>query len=381
MPLSIEELKRYSRHLNLPEFGSEGQEALRDASVLLVGAGGLGSPVALYLAAAGVGRLTLVDMDTVALSNLQRQVLYTEGDIGSLKVDSARRRLAGLNPQVRIDCIPEALHGGNARELVREHDLVIDGTDNFPTRYLVNDACVLENRPNCYGSVYRFDGQASVFHYRGGPCYRCVFPAPPPPEQAPSCAEGGVLGILPGLVGVIQASEAIKILAGIGSTLSGRLQLIDVLSMSFQELTIRRRPDCPVCGDSPTIRELVDYQQFCNPDVSQEDLLEQEVPEIGVEACARRMTGAEAPFLLDIREAWEREICLIEGATWIPQHEVKARLKELPRDRDIVLQCRSGVRSHRLCVELRRMGFERCYNLVGGILEWGAKVDKGITRY
>lgn len=372
--LSTDELRRYSRHLVLPAFGSEGQRRLKASSVLLVGAGGLGSPLALYLAAAGVGHLGLVDFDTVDETNLQRQVLHGTKDVGRLKLDSARDRLHDLNPHVEVTLHPVRLTRENALDILRGYDVVADGTDNFATRYLVNDACVLLGRPNVYASIFRFEGQASVFGMPGGPCYRCMFPEPPPPGLVPSCAEGGVLGVLPGLVGTIQATEVIKVLTGIGTPLVGRLLLIDALEMQFRTLKLGRDPACPVCGDAPSITGLIDYDAFCGTAAPPPDA----VPEMTVDALRARLDGGARPFLLDVRRPDERAVSGI-GGPLIPVDELAGRLDELHphRDDEIVVYCRSGARSARAVRLLREHGFARAVNLAGGMLAWEAAGGMG----
>ncbi len=376
--LSPEEIRRYSRHLILPEVGLAGQQRLKAASVLLVGAGGLGSPLALYLAAAGIGRLGLVDFDVVDASNLHRQVLHGTRDVGRSKLASARDRLHDVNPHVHLECHETRLTSENALALVGDYDVVADGTDNFPTRYLVNDASVLTGTPNVYGSIFRFEGQVSVFGVREGPCYRCLYPEPPPPGLVPSCAEGGVLGILPGIVGTLQATEVIKLLCGIGDPLVGRLLLFDALAMTFRTMKVRKNPDCPLCGDAPSLTGLIDYEQFCGiPQAAEVD-----VPEITVVELKARLDRGEKPFLLDVRKPHEYDIANL-GAPLIPVDELAARLDELAayRDREIIVHCRSGVRSARAVRLLRAEGFAHAVNLKGGILAWSAEVDPAIPQY
>jgi sulfur-carrier protein adenylyltransferase/sulfurtransferase len=387
--LSPQEVARYSRHLIMPEVGMDGQKRLKAASVLLIGAGGLGSPLALYLAAAGVGRLGLVDFDVVDFSNLQRQVLHGTADVGRPKLQSARERIAAINPEVRVDLYETHLTSANAFELIRPYDVVIDGTDNFPTRYLVNDACVLLGRPNVYGSIFRFEGQASVFYPGKGPCYRCLYPEPPPPGEVPSCAEGGVLGILPGLIGCIQATEGIKLLLGRGRPLIGRLLLYDALQMSFREFKVRRNPDCPVCGDRPTVTKLIDYEQFCG--VRGAELASKEAAamgtngqsagEIAPEELKRRLDAGEEVFILDVRNPPEYEICRIKGSTLIPLPSLPQRLDELDRSRELVVHCKSGMRSQQAIGILRQAGFTNLKNLTGGILAWADKIDPSLPKY
>ena len=378
--LSQEEILRYSRHLIMPEVAMEGQLKLKQASVLLVGAGGLGSPLALYLAAAGVGRLGLVDYDVVDLTNLQRQVLHSTRDVGRKKLDSAVEKIHALNPTIRVDRYDTALTSANALEILRDYDIVVDGTDNFPTRYLVNDACVLLGKPNVYGSIFRFEGQATVFAMPGGPCYRCLYPEPPPPGLVPSCAEGGVLGILPGLVGLIQATETVKLILGIGQPLVGRLLLYDALAMRFRELKLRRNPDCPVCGDHPTIRELIDYQEFCG--VRREPgVQEWDEHEIEPRQLKELMDRGERFVLVDVREPHEYRICSIPGARLIPLRELPRRLHELDSRDRIIVHCRSGQRSAKGAKLLREAGFAKVQNLKGGILAWSDQVDPSVPKY
>jgi adenylyltransferase/sulfurtransferase len=376
--LTNEEIRRYSRHLILPEFGMAAQRQLKQGSVLLIGAGGLGSPLALYLAAAGVGHLGIVDFDTVDESNLQRQIAHGTSTVGVNKALSARRRIADLNPHVEVTVIDEPISSENALALMQPYQVIIDGTDNFPTRYLTNDAAVLLKKPNIYGSIFRFEGQATVFWPdRGGPCYRCLYPEPPPPGLVPSCAEGGVLGVLPGVIGTIQATEAIKILTGIGETLAGRLMLYDALTMRFRELRLRRNPACPVCGDQPSITELIDYQQFCG--IVPEPAAASD--EITPPAVAAWLTRDDRPFLLDVREANEWEIGHIAGAVRISVNELVNRLNELDSAVEMVVYCRSGVRSGRAVEMLRQAGFRKVQNMAGGILRWSAEVDPSIPQY
>ena len=372
--LDRDEILRYGRHLTLPEVGVEGQLRLRRGSVLVVGAGGLGSPAALYLAAAGVGRLGLVDFDRVELSNLQRQVLYGSRDVGEPKLARAVARLGDLNPRVRIEPHAVRFDATNARALVARYDVVLDGSDNFETRYLVNDACVLEGRPVVYGSIFRFEGQLSVFWPGRGPCYRCLYPAPPPPGAVPSCAEGGVLGVLPGIVGSLQAAEAIKLLLGRGNPLVGRLLVVDALAMRFRELALRRDADCPVCGERPTITEL-------RPEADDACPAPAAVEQVGVEALAARLGGDDPPFLLDVRTPEEWAIARIEGAHLLPLQELAARAEELDRDREIVVHCHHGGRSAMAARWLAAHGFGRVGNLSGGIDAWSARIDPSVPRY
>lgn len=367
---------RYARHLTLPEVGLEGQRRLKAARVLLVGAGGLGSPAALYLAAAGVGTLGLVDHDRVDLTNLQRQVLHGTSAVGAPKVASATARLRDLNPHVQVEAFDVRLDRTNARDLVRAFDLVLDGSDNFPTRYLVNDACVLERKPLVYGSIFRFDGQVSLFHPPSGPCYRCLFAEPPAPGSVPSCAEGGVLGVLPGIVGSLQALEAIKWIVGVGESLRGRLLLVDALRLRFREIALRRDPGCPVCGDRPSITDLVDYDAFCGLRPAEGDDLELSVRDLD----AQRRGGARL-FLLDVREPWEHDLVRLEGDTLVPLGDLPGRVAELPTREPIVVYCHHGVRSRAAAELLRAAGFGGARSLAGGIDAWAREVDGGMVRY
>jgi molybdopterin/thiamine biosynthesis adenylyltransferase/rhodanese-related sulfurtransferase len=377
--LSNEEIRRYSRHLILPEFGMQGQRRLKEGSVLLIGAGGLGSPLALYLAAAGVGHIGLVDFDVVDESNLQRQIAHGTSTIGVRKTESARRRLNDLNPNVEVTTYEEQVTSENAFELMRPYDVIVDGTDNFPTRYLTNDASVMLGKPNVYGSIFRFEGQATVFYPKeGGPCYRCLYPEPPPPGLVPSCAEGGVLGVLPGVIGTIQATEAIKLLAGIGETLVNRLMLYDALSMRFRELKLRRNPDCPVCGDHPTVTELIDYEMFCGITPEPATFTSYEITPAEVDTW---LHSDDPPFLLDVREPNEWEIGHLPDATRISVNELQGRLNELDTAREMVVYCRSGVRSGRAVDMLRAAGFRKVKNMTGGILRWSDDVDPSIPKY
>jgi sulfur-carrier protein adenylyltransferase/sulfurtransferase len=381
--LSNQEILRYSRHLIMPEVGMEGQQKLKAARVLCIGAGGLGSPLALYLAAAGVGTLGIVDFDVVDYTNLQRQIIHTTADVGRKKLDSAAEKLKAINPFLELRRFETKLSSTNALDLFREFDIVADGTDNFPTRYLVNDACVLTGKPNVYGSIFRFEGQASVFAREEGPCYRCLYPEPPPPGLVPSCAEGGVLGILPGLVGVIQATEVIKLILGKGDPLIGRLLLIDALGMKFRELKLRKNADCPVCGTRPTISKLIDYDEFCGirgEEKSQEKPVAAGVPEIQVEELKRRLDAGDDLFVLDVREPHEYQICNI-GGYLIPLGDLPKRVHELDSSREIVAHCRSGVRSAKAVDFLRQAGFRKVHNLAGGILAWADRVDPRMPKY
>jgi molybdopterin/thiamine biosynthesis adenylyltransferase/rhodanese-related sulfurtransferase/molybdopterin converting factor small subunit len=381
--LSKEETARYARHLVLPEVAVEGQRRLKRSSVLLVGAGGLGSPAALYLAAAGVGRIGIVDFDVVDESNLQRQILHDTGWLGRPKLESATARLEALNPHVAIEPHAAALTRENALRILAAYDVVVDGTDNFETRYLTNDACYFLKKPNVYGSIYRFEGQASVFWPDRGPCYRCLYPEPPPPGLVPSCAEGGVLGILPGVVGTIQATEAIKILIGVGEPLVGRLLLYDALAMTFEQVTLRRDPACPLCGDNPTLTELSDYPAFCGTGRGVETSPAGVTPleEITALELKRRLDGGESLEIVDVREPHEWEICRIGGARLVPLGTLAGRLGELDPSRTYVMQCRSGVRSARAVALLRAAGFRRLLNLQGGILAWARDVDPTMPTY
>jgi adenylyltransferase/sulfurtransferase len=380
--LTTDDLARYSRHLILPEVGMEGQQKLKAAKVLCVGTGGLGSPLALYLAAAGIGTLGLVDFDVVDASNLQRQIIHSTKDIGRKKLDSAEEKLTALNPSLKVVKHDTMLSSANALEILKDYDIVADGTDNFPTRYLVNDACVLLGKPNVYGSIFRFEGQASVFATEEGPCYRCLYPEPPPPGLVPSCAEGGVLGILPGLVGVIQATEVIKLILGNGSPLVGRLLLVDALNMRFRELKLRKNPECPVCGDHPTVTELIDYQNFCGivPEAPQEANLKNGIPQITVKELKRRIDAGEDVQLIDVREPYEYQIAQI-GGKLIPQNDVPQRLAEIDRDREVVVHCKSGGRSQRIAEFLKQSGYPRVANVAGGILAWSDEIDPKVQKY
>ena len=385
--LSKEETERYARHLILPEVGVEGQKKLKAASILLVGTGGLGSPLGVYLAAAGVGRLGIVDFDNVDFSNLQRQIIHGTKDVGRPKVDSAAESIADINPHVQVDVYNEPFTSENAMRIAEPYDIVIDGTDNFPTRYLVNDVCVLQGKPNCYGSIFRFDGQASVFGYEGGPCYRCLYPEPPDPGLVPSCAEGGVLGVLPGIVGVIQATEAIKIILGKGKTLSGRLLVFDALGMRFREMKVQRDPQCPICGDEPTIRELIDYKQFCGvPSDAEQDASEaakvqaQSEWDISPRQLKEKIDQGVDFLLLDVRNPNEYEICHL-GGTLIPLPELPQRFAEIEKDRQIVVHCKMGGRSAKAVQFLREQGYQDVHNLHGGILAWAEQVDPSVPKY
>jgi len=377
--LSKDEILRYSRHLIMPEVGMEGQQKLKAASVLCIGTGGLGSPLALYLAAAGVGTLGLVDFDVVDFTNLQRQIIHSTADVGRSKLDSASDKIEAMNPFVEVRRFDTRLSSENALRIFRDFDIIVDGTDNFPTRYLVNDACVLSGKPNVYGSIFRFEGQASVFGTKEGPCYRCLYPEPPPPGLVPSCAEGGVLGILPGLVGVIQATETIKLILGAGDPLIGRLLLVDALGMRFRELKLRKNPDCPVCGANPAITQLIDYQEFCGIRGEEAPAIAG-IAEIQPEELKRRLDAGEDIFVLDVREPHEYQICNLNGHL-IPLGDLPKRMNELDSSREIVAHCRSGVRSGKAVDFLRQAGFRKVKNLAGGILAWADKVDPRMAKY
>ena len=394
--LTNDEIARYSRHLILPEVGYEGQQRLKAAKVLCVGTGGLGAPLALYLTAAGVGTIGLVDFDTVDDSNLQRQIIHSTTTVGKLKVDSAEIMLKGLNPRVNVVKHNTMLTSDNALEIFKDYDVIADGTDNFQTRYLVNDACVLLDKPNAYGSIFRFEGQASVFATKEGPCYRCLYPEPPPPGLVPSCAEGGVLGILPGLVGVMQATEVIKLILGIGDTLVGRLLLVDALGMTFRQLKLRKNPDCPVCGTHPTVTALIDYDQFCGIpkpaavgplEVAQNQAVADVavvdgIPQISVETLKKKIDARENIFVLDVREPHEYPIANI-GAPLIPVGEIEKRIAEIAEHKndEVIVHCRSGARSQKAAIALKAAGFTNVSNLTGGILAWADKIDPTMPKY
>ena len=377
--LSNDEILRYSRHLIMPEVGMTGQEKLKAARVLCIGAGGLGSPLALYLAAAGVGTLGLVDFDVVDYTNLQRQIIHTTQDVNRPKIVSAREKIKAINPFVNLRPFETKLTSANALDIFREFDIVADGTDNFATRYLVNDACVLTGKPNVYASIFRFEGQASVFGAKDGPCYRCLYAAPPPAGLVPSCAEGGVLGVLPGLLGVVQATEVVKLILGIGDPLIGRLLLVDGLGMSFRELRLRKNPDCPMCGTNPTIHELIDYNEFCGIRGDEEEITVK-VPEIQPADLKGLLDSGEDIFILDVREPHEYQICNL-GGYLIPLGDLAKRVNELDTSREIVAHCRSGVRSAKAVDFLRQAGFRKVKNLTGGILAWSSKVDPRMPKY
>lgn len=381
MELTRDEILRYSRHLLIPEVGLEGQKKLKSSSVLVIGTGGLGSPVALYLAAAGVGRIGLVDYDTVDASNLQRQVIHGTSTVGKLKVESAKQRLLDLNPGIQVDLYNEPFTSENALRIAKDYDLLIDGTDNFPTRYLTNDVSVMLGKPNVYGSIFRFDGQASVFATKDGPCYRCLFPEPPPPGLVPSCAEGGVLGVLPGTIGTIQATEAIKLLLGIGSSLAGRLLIYNALDMSFEYVKLKKNPKCAVCGEHPTVTELIDYEQFCGvPGHDHEEDNTLAAWEITAPELQDRLQHNHLR-LIDVREPHELEISSLPQAVNIPLGSLAARLSELDSAEDIVLMCKSGARSGRALELLVSAGFKKVKNLKGGINAWAQEVDSDVPVY
>ncbi|MFW9854956.1 MAG: molybdopterin-synthase adenylyltransferase MoeB [Candidatus Thorarchaeota archaeon] len=379
--LSQEEIIRYSRHLILPEVGVKGQQKLKQARVLLVGAGGLGSPLALYLAAAGVGTIGIVDHDKVDLTNLQRQVIHSTEDLGKSKLESARARILAINPEIKVITHEKELTSENALDIIKNYDIVADGTDNFPTRYLINDACVLLGKPNVYASIFRFEGQASVFYAEKGPCYRCLYSEPPPPGLVPSCAEGGVLGILPGIVGTIQATEVIKLILDLGKPLVGRLLLVDALDMNFRELILRKNPQCAICGSNPTIHELIDYEAFCGVGTDQVPLFEKE-DEITPPQLAS-LLGSGVPLqLIDVREPHERKISQISNSHLMPLNKVTEMAKALDRDQLTVVYCRSGARSAKAVNQLKReLGFSKILNLVGGVNAWASEVDPSIPTY
>jgi sulfur-carrier protein adenylyltransferase/sulfurtransferase len=377
--LSNEEVLRYSRHLIMPEVGMEGQQKLKAARVLCIGTGGLGSPLALYLSAAGVGTIGLVDFDVVDFTNLQRQVIHFTSDVGKPKLQSAKEKIAAINPFVNVKTFETRLTSQNALQIFSDFDIIVDGTDNFPTRFLVNDACVMTGKMNVYGSIFRFEGQASVFGAKDGPCYRCLYPEPPPPGLVPSCAEGGVLGILPGLVGLIQATETIKLIMGSGQPLIGRLLLVDALGMKFRELKLRKNPDCVVCGTNPTVTKLIDYEEFCGLR-GQEKPVSNCVPEISVEELKQRMDAKEDFVLLDVREPHEYNICNLNGIL-IPLNDLPRRVSELDPNKEMVVHCRSGARSARAVGFLKQAGFTRATNLAGGILAWADRIDPKMPKY
>jgi len=378
--LTNEEILRYSRHLIMPEVGMEGQLKLKSARVLLIGTGGLGAPLGLYLTAAGVGHIGLVDFDVVDFTNLQRQVTFGTSDVGKPKTEAASARLTNLNPDVKISSYETKLTSENALELFKDYDIIVDGTDNFPTRYLVNDACILLGKPNVYGSIFRFEGQVTVFGMPDGPCYRCLYPEPPPPGLVPSCAEGGVLGVLPGIVGSLQALEAIKLIIGRGESLAGRLVLFDALAMKFRELKLRKNSHCPMCGTHRKIHQLIDYNEFCGIRGEEETETNLHVPEIGARELKARLDRGDDIFILDVREPHEYQICNIKGHL-IPLGELPRRVHELDSAREIVAHCKSGKRSAQAVDFLRQAGFRKIYNLHGGILSWSTEVDPTVPRY
>jgi sulfur-carrier protein adenylyltransferase/sulfurtransferase len=378
--LSKEEVLRYSRHLIMPEVGMDGQLKLKAAKVLLVGAGGLGAPLGMYLAAAGIGRIGIVDFDTVDFTNLQRQIIHGTKDVGRKKLDSAAETMLDINPYVQIDKYEAPLTSDNALDIIKDYDMVIDGTDNFPTRYLVNDACVLLKKPNVYGSIFRFEGQATVFAYEDGPCYRCLYPEPPPPGLVPSCAEGGVLGILPGMIGIVQATEAVKLILGTGEPLVGRLLLYDALAMRFRELKLRRNPECPVCGDHPSVTKLIDYQEFCGLGRGEEPVVEA-AGDIDPTEVKQKIDRGDDFVLIDVREPHEYQICNIPYAKLIPLGELPKRVNELNTADEIVAHCKSGMRSAKAVDFLKQAGFKRVRNMKGGILAWSDKVDPTVPKY
>jgi sulfur-carrier protein adenylyltransferase/sulfurtransferase len=379
--LSKEEIQRYSRHLIMPEVGMEGQLKLAKAKVLMIGAGGLGAPLGLYLAAAGVGRLGIVEFDKVDLTNLQRQITFTTQDVGRPKAVAAQERLSAMNPTIRIDTYETMLTSANALDLFREWDIIVDGTDNFPTRYLVNDACVLLDKPNVYGSIFRFEGQITVFNYKGGPCYRCLYPEPPPPGLVPSCAEGGVLGVLPGIVGSLQAMETIKLILGIGEPLVGRLLRFDALPMTFKEYRLRKNPECPVCGEHPTIEKLIDYEEFCGIRGEEAPIKTMGIPEITPRDLKARLERGDDLFILDVREPHEVQICSLKNGHLVPLGDLPRRIAELDKSREIVAYCRSGRRSADAVEFLQQNGFNKISNLKGGILAWSDEVDPSVPKY
>ncbi|MGH9713695.1 MAG: molybdopterin-synthase adenylyltransferase MoeB [Candidatus Acidiferrales bacterium] len=378
--LSKDEVLRYSRHLIMPEVGMDGQLRLKAARVLCIGTGGLGAPLGVYLAAAGVGRIGLVDFDTVDLTNLQRQILFSTTDVGRPKIEAAADRLHNMNPEIQIDTFETRLTSENALELFKDYDIIVDGTDNFPTRYLVNDACVLLGKPNVYGSIFRFEGQVSIFGAPGGPCYRCLYPEPPPPGLVPSCAEGGVLGVLPGIVGSIQAAETLKLIIGKGKPLIGRLLLFDALAIRFRELKLRKNPECPVCGEHPTITKLIDYAEFCGIRGEDAPAPEITVPEIAPRELKARLDRGDDLFILDVREPHEYQICNL-GGHLIPLGDLSRRVNELDSSREIVAHCRSGKRSAEAVEFLRKAGFRKALSLKGGILAWSDEVDPSVPKY
>ncbi|MEZ5405256.1 MAG: molybdopterin-synthase adenylyltransferase MoeB [Verrucomicrobiia bacterium] len=382
--LSNEEIKRYSRHLIMPEVTIKGQKKLKASRVLAIGTGGLGSPLLSYLAAAGVGKLGIVDFDTVDYSNLQRQIIHGTSSIGKPKVLSAQERIHEINPYSEVQLYETALRSDNALDIIKDYDVVVDGTDNFPTRYLVNDACVLLDKPNVYGSIFRFEGQSTIFWASKGPCYRCLYPEPPPPGLVPSCAEGGVLGVLPGIIGVMQAIETIKIILGLGDLMIGKLLLFDALKMRFKELKLRKNPHCPICGDHPTIKELIDYEQFCGMPAVEGPVTQDEepvVPEISATELKNRFNQKDKFILLDVREPHEFQICRIPNSRLIPLGELPARIHELDSADEIVIHCKSGMRSAKAVQLLQQAGFRKVWNVKGGIEAWANEVDPKTPKY
>jgi len=381
--LTPEEIARFNRHIILPQVGLEGQQKLKQAKVLCIGTGGLGSPISLYLSAAGVGVIGLVDFDVVDESNLQRQIVHSTADVGRPKVESARDKLIGINPCLDVRLHGEGIRRDNVREIIGGYDIVVDGTDNFPTRYLVNDACVLEGKPLIYASIFQFEGQVTVFNHADGPCYRCLYPEPPPAGLVPSCAEGGVLGVLPGVIGVIQATEAVKIILGKGRTLSGRLMLYDAMDMRFREVNLRRDPACPACGENPVIHEVVAYEQFCGLPPTETAAEEEVLAEHDITPARLKVMLDETPdlFVLDVREPFELEICRIDGSWEIPLGQLPQRYAEVPKDRDVVVYCKMGGRSAQAVEFLQSRGYTRVKNLAGGILRWIDDVDGSLTKY
>jgi sulfur-carrier protein adenylyltransferase/sulfurtransferase len=378
--LTKKEIERYSRHLIMPEVGMEGQLKLKQAKVLCVGTGGLGAPLGLYLAAAGVGRIGLVDFDRVDDSNLQRQILFSTHDVGRPKIEAARDRLQGLNNEIQIDTFDTHLSSENALDIMKDYDIIVDGTDNFPTRYLVNDACVILKKPNVYGSIFRFEGQVTIFGYPDGPCYRCLYPEPPPPGLVPSCAEGGVLGVLPGIVGSIQAAETLKLIIGKGESLVGRLLLFDALAMRFRELKLRKNPECPTCGAHPTVTKLIDYAEFCGVRGEEASVPQTTVPEITPRELKARLDRRDDLYILDVREPHEYQICNL-GGHLIPLGDLSKRVNELDSSQEIVAHCRSGKRSAEAVEFLQRAGFRKVSSLKGGILAWSDEVDPSVPKY
>ena len=381
--LSKKEMARYARHLALPEVGIAGQEKIKNGKVLVVGAGGLGSPALMYLAAAGIGTIGIVDFDDVDESNLQRQIIHSTKEIGSKKTESAKIAISSINPNIKVEAYDEKLTSKNALDIIKKYDVVIDGSDNFPTRYLLNDACILSKKPLVYGSIFRFEGHASVFNHDGGPCYRCLFPNPPPKDAVPTCAQAGVLGVLPGIIGTIQATEAIKIILGIGETLSGRFLIYDALSMSFKDLKLAKNKNCPMCGESPRITELMDYEEFCNAKENEENSLEED--EISVRQLKKMMDDHEDFILIDVREEPEWDICRISGAKLMPLSQISegniGDLEMIEKDRPIVLHCHTGARSAHALEMLKTLGFKKMKNLVGGIDAWSSEIDPEVPTY